>query len=103
MQAMTISLQQVRLDALIAQTQVNDRKLGEILGVNQSTAWRLRNGQIRNIEPYLLRLKAHLEALENVGGDDDTSLISDLVALSRRVPAVREVLLALQKFMHYIA
>lgn len=103
MQAMVISLQQVQLDALIAQAQVNDRELGQILGVNQSTAWRLRNGHINKLEPYLLRLRAHLGALESQQGGDDASLIADLVALSTRVPALRDALLALQRIMRETA
>ena len=99
MQAMTISLQQVQLDALIAQAQVNDRELGQILGVNQSTAWRLRNGHIKKVDPYLLRLRVHLGASENSEGDDDASLIADLVALSCRIPALRDALLALRRIM----
>lgn len=100
MQAMTISLQQVQLDALIARAQVNDRELGEILGVGQSTAWRLRNGRIRKVEAYVLRLRAHLGALERPESDDDASLIADLVALASRVPALRDALLALRNIMH---
>lgn len=96
---MIISLQQIQFDALIAQVDVSDRELGQILGVNQSTAWRLRNGRIKKIEPYLLLLRAHLGASEHYEGDDDTSLIADLVALSSRVPALRNALLALREIM----
>ena len=97
---MPISLQQVHLDALIARTKANDRELGEILGVNQSTAWRLRNGRIRNINAYILRLRAHLDEPEHGGSDDDAGLIADLVALSARVPALKSALIALRNIMH---
>lgn len=99
---MAISFQQVQLDALIAQAQVNDRQLGEILGVSQSTGWRLRNGRIRKIEAYVLRLRAHLGAPERSDSDDDASLIADLVALASRLPPLRDALLALQSIMHEI-
>lgn len=97
-QAMTISLQQVQLDTLIARAEVNDRELGEILGISQSTAWRLRNGHIMKIEAYIHRLRAHLGASER--SDDDASLIADLVTLARRVPALKDALLALRNIMH---
>ncbi len=98
MQAMVISHQQVQLDALIAQAQVNDRELGQILGVNQSTAWRLRNGHINKIEPTCYVFE-RISCVREQQGGDDASLIADLVALSTRVPALRDALLALQRIM----
>jgi len=104
MQGMAISFQQVQLDALIAQAQVNDRELGEILGVNQSTAWRLRNGRIRKIERYLHGLGEYLGVPNNfASSDDDAGLIADLVVLSSRTPALKDALLALRKLMHNTA
>jgi DNA-binding Xre family transcriptional regulator len=103
MQAMAISLRHIQLDALIAQAQVNDRELGEILGVNQSTAWRLRNGHIKKVEPYLLHLRKHLGVSESANGDDDARLIADLVALSSRMPALRDALLAILRIMRETA
>jgi hypothetical protein len=103
---MAMSLQQVRLDALIAQAQVTDRELGKILGVNQSTAWRLRRGKISKVEDYAARLRAHLGTIASAGtGDDndDAGLIADLVALSSRVPALKDALLALRNIMHEYA
>ena len=97
---MAISLQQVHLDALIARTGVNDRELGEILGVNQSTAWRLRNGRIKNVNVYILRLRAHFDEPEQGGCDDDAGLVADLIALSARMPALKDALVALRNIMH---
>lgn len=97
---MVTSLVHAQLNALIARVGVNDRELGELLGVAQSTAWRLRNGHIRKVEPYVQRLRTHLGEAEIVDSDDDASLITELVVLSGRVPALREALLALRKIMH---
>lgn len=97
---MPISLQQVHLDALIARAGVNDRELGEILGINQSTAWRLRNGRIKNVGPHILRLRAYFGEPEQGYCHDDASLIADLVALSARVPALKDALIALRNIMH---
>lgn len=99
----TIPIIQVQLNALIARTGMNDRELGVLLGVAQSTAWRLRNGKIRTTERYVHRLREHL----GDGGDtisiDDMSLVTELVALSSQLPELREALLALYKFMRISA
>jgi predicted XRE-type DNA-binding protein len=101
--SMPISLQQIQLDSLIAQAGLNDRELGEVLGVNQSTAWRLRNGRIRRIEGHVHRLRAYVTARAQEAENGDASLIPDLVALAARVPALKDALIALRSIMHNYA
>jgi len=97
---MALSLSRIQLDALIEQAQMNDRELGKILGVSQSTAWRLRNGHIGKVEPYLRRLQVYLGVSESANGDDNVKLIADLVVLSSQVPDLRNLLLVLRRIMH---
>ncbi len=96
---MASSLDQAQLEALIARSGMNDRELGECLGVAQSTAWRLRNGQISKVEAYVRVLRERLGGAEEET-DDDFRLVSDLVALSGRIPALRRALQALREIMH---
>jgi len=100
---MVISIIQVQLDALIARTGMNDRELGALLGVAQSTAWRLRNGDIHKIDRHVRRLREYLGEADAAIPVDDVSLVNELVVLSARVPALREALLALHKIMQHYA
>lgn len=100
---MAISIIQIQLNALIARTGLNDRELGALLGVAQSTTWRLRNGRIRRIEPYIQRLREHLGDAADAFPIDDQNLVTELVALSSQLPELRETLLALYKFMRLYA
>jgi predicted XRE-type DNA-binding protein len=98
-----ISIIQVQLDALIDRTGMNDRELGALLDVAQSTAWRLRNGKIHKVDDYVQALREHLGNAHDARPVDDIDLVNDLVALSTRVPAVKDALLALRRIMHGLA
>lgn len=100
---MAIPIIQVQLNALIARTGMNDRELGALLGVAQSTAWRLRNGDIKKVEPYIQQLREHLGDTGDALSMDDLSLVTELVTLSQQLPELREALLALYRFMRISA
>lgn len=79
---------------------MKDRELGELLGVTQSTAWRLRHDKIQKVDEYIGQLQAHLGDTTATKPDCDIDLIADLVELSERTPALRDALIALRKIMH---
>lgn len=81
---------------LIDRSGLDDRSLERLLGVHQTTLWRLRNGRIAKVRRYIEALRAHVVVPP---GDTDTALIANLVAVSGRSPALRAMLVALQSFM----
>lgn len=84
-----------RFRALLDRTVLNDRELGAALGVNQSTAWRLRRGKIQKISKYI----APLEALVGEIAAPPDRAVADLLDIARQSPALKEVLEALSRFM----
>lgn len=94
---MISSVEQARLDDLIARTGLGDRKLGEVIGVSQPTVWRLRHGQIAKVEKHIRALERHL-GLEQEE-PSEAEMIADLVGYAQRVPALKETLLSLHRFI----
>lgn len=94
---MNSSLNQARLNDLLLRTGLNDRQIGDILGVAQSTVWRMRHGKISKLEKYITKLEERL----GTGGPHvtDAEMIADLVGYSRQVPALRETLVSLHALM----
>jgi hypothetical protein len=93
-------LEQARFDALVDQSGLGDRALAAMLGVDQSTAWRLRHGKIAKMSVYTAKLETHL-GITGTGEDaSEDVLVSDLVALARHSPGLKQALIALRKIMH---
>lgn len=89
--------EQARLEDLLTRTGLNDRQIGELIGVSQPTAWRLRHGRIAKISRYIDALESHLHVSEADMSDKD--LVIDLVGYAERVPAFRQALISLHKVM----
>ncbi len=81
---------------LLDRSGLDDRSLERLLGVHQTTLWRLRNGKIAKVSRYIETLRRHVVVPSR---DADTALVENLVAVSGRSPALRAMLLALQSFM----
>ncbi len=94
---MTSSVEQARLDDLLTRTGLNDRQIGEIIGVSQPTVWRLRHGRIRKLSKHLAALERHLGIEAEKASDAE--MIADLVGYSRRLPALRETLVSLHRLI----
>lgn len=94
---MASSAEQARLEDLLTRTGLNDRQVGEIIGVSQPTVWRLRNGRIGKVGKHLAALERHL----GIGAEivSDAQMIADLVGYSHRIPALRAALTSLHKLM----
>lgn len=91
---MATRIDQDRVRSLLEKIGLNDRQLGELIGVDQSTIWRLRNGQTTRVSRYIGRL----EALVPKGAASDG--FESLEELADQSPAFRAVLEALMHFMH---
>lgn len=92
------SLDQIRLDALIERSGLNDRELAELCGVSQPTAWRLRNGKIAKVRKYVAVLDGHL-GRSPAGSMSDDEMMTDLAIYARQVPALREALASLHQLI----
>lgn len=94
--SMSSRVDQEKVQILLKRVGLNDREIGERIGVNQSTIWRLRHRYIKKVDRYL-------EALSRVVGDpqpDGTELdLERLVALAEQSPGLKAVLLSLKQFM----
>lgn len=95
---MASSADQARIDDLLTRTGMNDREVGELIGVSQPTVWRLRNGRIRNVSRHMQTLERHLGLARRE--PSDAEMIADLVGYARGVPALREALQSLHRLMH---
>jgi transcriptional regulator with XRE-family HTH domain len=87
-------IDQERVRILLEKIGLNDRQIGERIGVDQSTIWRLRNGRTSKVSRYIGRLEALVR--EPTASDGFESL----EALADQSPAFRAVLEALMQFMH---
>jgi transcriptional regulator with XRE-family HTH domain len=92
------AIDQARLEDLLARTGMNDRQIGELIGVSQPTIWRLRNGRVVDVRKHLDALERHLGLAD--AGLSDEEMIANLVRYSRAVPALRDALLSLHRIMH---
>ena len=91
---MATRIDQDRIRILLEKIGLNDRQIGEQIGVDQSTIWRLRNGRTSKVSRYIDRLEALVP--EPAASHDFESL----EALAGQSPAFRAVLEALMQFMH---
>jgi hypothetical protein len=82
--------------SLMDRSGLDERGLAIVLGVHQTTVWRLRGGKIAKVDKYIDRLRSHLG---ETGAPGDAELVAGLVALSRHSPGLRELLRALHRFM----
>lgn len=82
--------------SLMDRSGLDERGLTSLLGVHQTTVWRLRGGKIAKVSKYIAILRAHLG---EGGAPGDAELAAGLVELSRHSPGLREMLLALHRFM----
>jgi transcriptional regulator with XRE-family HTH domain len=82
-----------RVKILLEKSGLNDREIGERIGVHQTTIWRLRSGAISKVSKYLDRLEA-LSQLERKEGD-----LAELSELAKKSPALKAVLESLLHFM----
>ncbi|MDR3488256.1 MAG: helix-turn-helix transcriptional regulator [Bradyrhizobium sp.] len=90
------TLAQTRLLATIRRSGMTDAELATALGVNQSTISRLKHGRIAKVLKHQKKLDEYL-GLRVDGVTDD---LSELIAMSQSSPALREVLVTLQRLMH---
>lgn len=97
---MASPIDQARFDALVEKLGLGDRALGALLGVNQSTAWRLRHGKIAKITSYIATVEARLGIASANGDASEDVLVSDLAALARHSPGLKQALVALHQIMH---
>jgi len=93
--AMDRSLAQARLLTTIECSGLTDAQLAAVLGVNQSTVSRLKNGLIRKVAKYQLILDARLASERPQDGQE----LSELVAMAKVSPTLRDALLAIQRLM----
>jgi transcriptional regulator with XRE-family HTH domain len=94
--AMGMTVTQARLSAAIKRSGMTEAQLAKIFDVSQSTISRLKNGKIAKVSTYLQKLTEFLGPSYSEGDGD----FSELVALAKSSPALREALLALQRLMH---
>ena len=97
---MGLSVDQIHLSNLIARTGLKDREIGRILDVSQPTAWRLRMGRIGKVSKYVRALEAYLGEPPRDQSGNDLRLVTDLVLIAGRVPALRQTLESLHRLMH---
>lgn len=92
--ASRIDHEQIQL--LLKQSGLNDRQVGERIGVHQATVWRLRNRKIQKVDKYIERLRGlvSVDAGEVSGFD-----VERLAALARESPALKSLLISLTQFM----
>jgi ribosome-binding protein aMBF1 (putative translation factor) len=93
--AMQKTFAQGILSATMGRSGMTDAELAAVLGVNQSTISRLKHGKIAKVAKHQRRLDRHLGLGAGDGADD----LSELIALARASPALREALFALQRLM----
>jgi hypothetical protein len=90
----TTRIDQERVEILLGKSGLNDRQIGERIGVDQSTVWRLRNGRIAKVSRYIGLLE------KQVPGATPENGFEGLEELAGQSPAFRAVLEALLQFMH---
>ena len=93
---MKMTLAQARLSAAIARSGMPDTEIAAVLGVNQSTAWRLRHGKIAKTASHQRKLDDYLGRAASDQVDD----LSELTAIAQTSPALRETLAALRRLLH---
>jgi transcriptional regulator with XRE-family HTH domain len=93
--AMKKTLAQVLLSMTIGRSGMTESQLAKVLGVTQPTVSRLKNGKISKISDYQRRLDEYL-GKESKGRPDD---FSELMTLAQSSSALREALIALQRFI----
>lgn len=74
---------------------MTDAQLATLLGVNQSTVSRLKNGLIQKVAKYQRILDANLAPDRAWDGQE----LSELVAMAKVSPALRDALVAIQRLM----
>lgn len=79
----------------IERSGMTEAELAVVLKVSQSTISRLKNGKIRKIAHYQVKLDEHLGKTAAGSGDDFTELID----LAKSSAALREALAAIQRLM----
>jgi len=96
MQEMIHSPSHRRLISLLHRSGLSDRELEEVFGVHQSTVWRLKNGKIDKVQPYIEELEKHLGT-----GPDGTieALLDDLLLWSTDSPELCQMLASLHRLM----
>ena len=94
------SVDQARFEALVVRIGLNDRALGTVIGVGQSTVWRMRQGKIYKLSNYIAKMESHLGISADSDRSDDDVLVTDLMLLARHSPELKQALIALRDIMH---
>lgn len=79
----------------IERSGMTDAQLATLLGVNQSTVSRLKNGLIQKVAKYQRILDANLVPDRAWDGQE----LSELVAMAKVSPVLRDALVAIQRLM----
>ena len=79
----------------IERSGMTDAQLAAVLEVNQSTVSRLKNGLIRKVGKYQRILDARLEQDQA----RESQELSELVAMAKVSPVLRDALIAIQRLM----
>ena len=93
---MTSRIDQERVQQMLQRQGGNDRQIAELLGINPSTVWRLRNRRIFKVSKYLRLMSEKLEAPSPEG---ERAELQDLLTLADQSPALKAVLIALRDFL----
>jgi transcriptional regulator with XRE-family HTH domain len=93
---MASRVDQERVQVLLQAIGLNDREIGEQIGVTQSTVWRLRHRKISKVSKYITKLSA---LASSPAGADHALNPEKLVALAEHSPALKSLLVSLIKFM----
>ena len=91
---MTTRIDQERVKILLEKCGLNDREIGQQIGADQSTVWRLRNGKISKVGRYIEPLERLVPARKTQGD------LAELADLAKQSPALKAVLESLLQFMH---
>jgi hypothetical protein len=93
---MASRIDQEHVLTLLKRLALNDREVGELIGVHQTTIWRLRHRKIRKLDKYIDLLEALPGSSTPIEGSLD---IDRLAALAEESPALRSLLVSLTRFM----
>lgn len=89
------TMAQALLSVSIMRSGMTEAQIAGVLGVTQSTVSRLKNGKIAKVSDYQQKLDDYLGHESKAQPDD----LSELMAMAQSSPALREALIALQRFM----